>query len=225
MRTRLEKVFKGILGAHEKKSKKAKLQLDASLLELFAALPPSCRDEELQDLIYFVLDLYHFHGLPVALAEVDIDLVVLDLRSALEEFHSRNSGGISSEPDAHTFLVLDKNVQGIPWESVPVLRGHSVSRVPSISFITDRLAWARSQRSLPLEPAESAEGDEQVDRVLVDPSKGYYLLNPSGDLNGTEGRFKGWANDLKKVGWDGVVGKEPSEQQFLNALSRKDLVM
>ncbi|KAL5522623.1 hypothetical protein ACEPAG_8640 [Sanghuangporus baumii] len=226
LRTRLEKVFKGILGAHEKKSKKAKLQLDANLLELFAALPPTCRDEELQDLIYFVLDLYHFHGLPVALAEVDIDLVVLDLRSALEEFHSRNSGGITPEPDAHTFLVLDKNVQGIPWESLPVLRGHSVSRVPSLSFIVDRLAWARSQRGLPLEPSEESTDDsDRIDRTLVDPSKGYYLLNPSGDLSGTEGRFKGWVNDLKKVGWDGVIGKEPSEQQFLNALSRKDLVI
>ncbi|KAL5499098.1 ESP1 [Sanghuangporus vaninii] len=226
LRTRFEKVFKAILGVHEKKSKKAKLQLDTNLLELFAALPPTCRDEELQDLIYFVLDLYHFHGLPVALAEVDIDLVVLDLRSALEEFHSRNSGGITPEPDAHTFLVLDKNVQGIPWESLPVLRGHSVSRVPSISFIADRLAWARSQRGLSLEPSEeSTDGSERIDRVLIDPSKGYYLLNPSGDLSGTEGRFKGWVNDLKKVGWDGVIGKEPSEQQFLNALSRKDLVI
>ncbi|KAL5480941.1 ESP1 [Sanghuangporus weigelae] len=226
LRTRLEKVFKGILGAYEKKSKKAKLQLDANLLELFAALPPTCRDEELQDLIYFVLDLYHFHGLPIALAEVDIDLVVLDLRSALEEFHSRTSGGITPEPDAHTFLVLDKNVQGIPWESLPVLRGYNVSRVPSISFIADRLAWARSQRGLPLEPSEeSTDGSERIDRILVDPSKGYYLLNPSGDLSGTEGRFKGWVNDLKKVGWDGVIGKEPSEQQFLNALSRKDLVI
>lgn len=223
LRARFEKVFKSILGSHEKKARKAKLRLETSLLELFATLPATCRDEELQDLVYFVLDLYHFHGLPIALAEVDIDVVVVDLRSALEEHHSRTRESIVPKPDAHTFLVLDKNVQAIPWESLPTLRGCSVSRVPSAAFITDRLAWARCQRGLPLEPEESE--DEPIDRVIVDPSNGYYLLNPSGDLSGTEGRFKGWVNDLRKVGWEGIVGHAPSEQQFVNALSRKDLVV
>ncbi|EJC97616.1 uncharacterized protein FOMMEDRAFT_171563 [Fomitiporia mediterranea MF3/22] len=226
-RTRLEKVFKGILGSHEKKSKKAKLRLETSLLELFAALPPTCKDEELQDLVYFVLDLYHFHGLPVALAEIDMDVVVVDLRSALEEFHAKNGKYVSPEEDAHTFLVLDKNLQAIPWESIPVLRGRNVSRVPSVAFILDRLALARSQRGLPLDSSENSddEEDEKIDRIQVNPSKGYYVLNPSGDLAGTEGRFRSWAKDLRKVGWDGIIGQIPSEQQFLNALSRKDLVV
>jgi len=38
-----------------------------------------CRDEELEDIVYFVLDLYQYHGVPVAVSEVDIDQVVIDL--------------------------------------------------------------------------------------------------------------------------------------------------
>lgn len=222
-RKRLEKVFESMLTSYEKKSQKGNLKLDNGLLELLATLPPNCRDEELEDIIYFVLDLYHFHGIPVALAEVDVDVVAVHLRTALEEHHARMRGRVVPEPDAHTFLVLDKNVQPFPWESTPILRGRSVSRVPSIAFISDRLALARSQRGLPLEPDEAQIN--KVDRVDVDPSKGYFVLNPGGDLGRTEERFKGWVNDMKRVGWDGIIGTPPSEQQFLSALSRKDLVV
>lgn len=222
-RKRLEKVFESMLTSYEKKSQKGNLKLDNGLLELLATLPPSCRDEELEDIIYFVLDLYHFHGLPIALAEVDVDVVAVHLRTALEEHHARMRGRVVPEPDAHTFLVLDKSVQPFPWESTPTLRGRSVSRVPSIAFISDRLALARCQRGLPLELEEAQT--TKVDRIDVDPSKGYFVLNPGGDLGRTEERFKGWVNDMKRVGWDGIIGTPPSEQQFLTALSRKDLVV
>lgn len=230
LRIRFEKVFRRILGLHEKKAQKAKLRLETSILSLFATLPPGCKDEELEDIVYFVLDLYHFHGLPVAHAEVDVDVVVVDLRSALEEHQAKAKGKVKPVLDAHTFLVLDRHVQAIPWESIPVLRGRSVSRVPGVGFITDRLAMARCQRGLPFENGE-VDGDESGaggggDRCVdVDPSSGYYVLNPSGDLVGTEGRFKEWAEGMKKVGWDGVIGRPPSEQQLLDALQRRDLVV
>lgn len=226
LQKRFDKVFRGILGSLEKKISKAQLSLEASVLELFSCLPLNCKDEELEDLIYYVLDLYHFHGLPVALAEVDIDHVTVDLRTALEEHHAQTRDQVAPEPEAHTFLVLDKNVQMIPWESLPILRGHSASRVPGIAFITDRMALARLQKRLPFDEEHSP--DEQAGRTVcpvVDKSKGFYMLNPSGDLTGTEGRFKEWINGLRKIGWDGVVGRAPSEQQFLDALSRKDLVV
>lgn len=200
-----------------------KWRLENSLVELFSFLPATCRDEELEDFVYFVLDLYHFHGAPIAFSEVDIDVVVVDLRSVLEEHHSRTQGRVIPEPDIHMFLVLDKNVQGIPWESLPILRGRSVSRIPSISFITDRLALARCRRGLPFQPEVGKK--ENINRIDVDPSKAYYVLNPSGDLVGTEKRFRPWLEDMKRFGWDGVIGQTPSEQQFLNALERKDLVM
>ncbi|KAL6306065.1 peptidase family C50-domain-containing protein [Sparassis latifolia] len=224
LRTRLDKVFERSLVLQDKKQK-TRVRLDDALTECFAELPPHCRDEELEDLVYFVLDLYQFHGVPVAIAEVDVDQVCVDLRSALEEqaarLRSRGPAGATGHNDAHTFLVLDKNVQGIPWESLPVLRGKSVSRIPSMEFLLDRTELARRQTS-----PEAWKGDEaKVDRAVVDPRKTYYVLNPSGDLKNTEARFSPWLRGMKAVGWNGVVGRAPSEQQLVDALTRNDLVI
>lgn len=218
LRTRLDKIFKRSLQSQDRKKKASrKIRLDDNLLACFSTLSPKCRDEELEDLAYFILDLYQFHGVPVAIAEVDVDQVVVDLRTALEEHAVRTRGCVVPELDAHTFLVLDKNVQGIPWESIPTLRGQSVSRIPSLEFLLDRVEFARVQKG--------AAVAEMVDRAEVDPRKAYYVLNPSGDLTGTEGRFSGWLKDMNGVGWEGVIGRPPSEQQFLNALRQKDLVV
>ncbi|KAF7305053.1 Cysteine peptidase C50 [Mycena kentingensis (nom. inval.)] len=201
----------------------SKVTLDDVLLETFATLSPKCRDEELEDLVFFTLDLYQFHGVQVAIAEVDVDQVVVDLRTVLENHHARLSGRRRGEPavtmveqDEHTFLILDKNIQGLPWESIPALRGRSVSRIPSVDFLLDRLQFANWG---------SKVKDGVVDRANIDPRKGYCLLNPSGDLTRTEGRFKEWFKSMESVGWQGVVGRPPTEQQLLDALRKQDLVV
>ncbi|KAI0777838.1 peptidase family C50-domain-containing protein [Trametes elegans] len=225
LRTRLDSVFKGSLVFHEKKPK-SRLGLDDGLLECFSTLAPDCRDEELEDLVYFILDLYQFHGVPVAISEVDMDQVVVELRTALEEHaarlktHARPATGSADGDDDHIFLVLDKNVQGLPWESLPVLRGRSVSRVPSVGFVLDRLEFAHWRK---WEDGRPQAG--RVDRAAVDPRRTFVVLNPSGDLRGTEGRFGRWLGEMRAVGWDGVVGRAPSEQQFVDALTNRDLVI
>ncbi|KAH7913084.1 peptidase family C50-domain-containing protein [Hygrophoropsis aurantiaca] len=220
LRARIDKVFKRSLPPQDRKQK-AKLRLDDSILECFSSLSPKCRDEELEDLVYFILDLYQFHGVPVVISEVDVDQVTIDLRSALEEHASKRKVLATPENDSHMFLVLDKNVQGIPWESLPALRGRSVSRIPSIEFLLDRLQLANLQKK----SSARATPVTLIDRVTVNPRKTFYALNPSGDLKGTEGRFAPWLKDMHEVGWEGVIGHPPSEQQFLDALARKDLVV
>jgi separase len=220
LRTRFDKVFKRSLQSQERKQK-TRIRLDDNLLECFSTLSPKCRDEELEDLVYFILDLYQFHGVPVAISEVDIDQVVVDLRTALEEHTVKARGKVTPIEDSHTFLVLDKNVQGIPWESIPILRGRSVSRIPSMDFLIDRLEFAKWQRAT----GHLEDDDGVVDRGTVDPRKTYYVLNPSGDLKGTEGRFSSWLKEMNGLGWEGTIGRPPSEQQFLDALARKDLVV
>ena len=198
---------------------------DDAIVKCFATLSPKCRDEELEDFVYFVLDLYQFHGVPVAIAEVDIDQVIIDLRAVLEEHRAKEAKqklATKTPPpaeDEHLFLILDKNVQGLPWESIPILRGRSVSRIPGIQFLHDRLAFAKIKRE-----AGGAAHSANVGAV-VDPSNGYYILNPSGDLGRTEERFRDWTNAMKKLGWGGVTGKQVSEQQFVDALKTRDLVV
>jgi separase len=203
------------------------VMLDDAMIECFSTLSPKCRDEELEDLVYFILDLYQFHGVPVAIAEVDIDQVVVDLRAVLEEhctkrakggkFSTRAKG--STPSDEHLFLVLDKNIQGLPWESMPILRGRSVSRIPGVDFLHDRIAFAKLKRE--------ARGQihNPEDGAAVDASSGYYILNPSGDLGRTEDRFREWSKDMRKMGWDGVTGRPMSELEFVKALRTRDLVV
>lgn len=207
-----------------------RVTLDDSLIECFSTLSPDCRDEELEDLVYFILDLYQFHGVPVAIAELDIDQVVVDLRSVMQEHaeklksvgHGRTGAFGYNERvhhDEHLFLVLDKNVQGLPWENIPILRGRSVSRIPSISFLLDRVQFARLRQS------ELGSSSNTVDRAVCDPTNAYYIINPSGDLERTEERFKPWLKKMEKAGWQGISGRAPSELQVLNALRTKDLVV
>ena len=44
----------------------------------------------------------------------------------------------------HVVLILDKDLQCLPWESIPTLRKHSVSRMPSIDALMWQLRLAKS---------------------------------------------------------------------------------
>ncbi|KAF8634311.1 hypothetical protein AX14_010667 [Amanita brunnescens Koide BX004] len=69
LRVKLERLFQQCLVPSVIPSE---LTLDDTLIECFSTLSPKCRDEELEDLIYFILDLYQFHGIRVAIAEIDL---------------------------------------------------------------------------------------------------------------------------------------------------------
>ncbi|KAG8988816.1 hypothetical protein FRB93_003969 [Tulasnella sp. JGI-2019a] len=217
LRTKMNKIFKrnGIVASQ--KRKKSNIRVDDAILECFSTLSPKCRDEEIEDFIYFVLDLYQLHGAPVALAEVDIDQVAVDLRTILEE-HAAKTTPQAARPNDHLFLVLDKYVQGLPWESISILRGRSVSRIPSIAFLIDRLEMVHHLR-----PA-TVRG-ETVDRTVVDPLKTFYVLNPSGDLTTTQATYESSFKDLEKVGWRGVTGRVPSEEEMICGLEKSDLML
>jgi separase len=154
--------------------------------------------------------------------------LAVDLRTVLEEHATAlNRAHVQPVLDHHIFLVLDKNVQGIPWESIPVLRRNSVSRIPNLSFLIDRVQMARHLRGLsPFpDPVEIASSTIMVDRASVDPRRTFYILNPSGDLQPTQERFQDWVKGMQRVGWDGIVGRVPSEDELIRALTTYDLVM
>lgn len=57
--------------------------------------------------------------------------------------------------------------------------------------------------------------------MTVDRQSAFYVLNPHGDLVKTENTF----TDLfrQQFGCDGVIGRSPTEQEFIRALQDKDL--
>lgn len=139
--------------------------------------------------------------------------VAVDLRTALEELHATKSSTPPTEGD-HTFLLLDKALQAFPWESIPCLRGRSVSRLPSLAFLRDRIDLARLRSP-----------DDESYNLVVDSKRTAFLLNPSGDLKNTQATFESWLEAKKDQGWSGVVGRAPSDLEMKAALSTNELFL
>jgi len=75
----------------------------------------------------------------------------------------------------------------LPWENLPILRKQEVYRMPSVSCISAVLH-------------KGSDNKEQVGRNLVpfpliDPLDAFYLLNPDGDLCGTQTEFENYFRD------------------------------
>lgn len=208
------------------------VEVNGQILDCLCALSPSqVSDEDLEDFIHFALDACHSCGVPVAVDEVDLDICTTDLRSALEAFHGRQSSDTLPQPakidtqnvDPHLFLILDKNTSAIPWESIPILRQQAVCRIPSMSFLQDRISMMRDSR-LTIRRSEA---------------RLWYLLNPSEDLVRTQQRFGAHFNAVQRLSpaaaaaplahvqasWRGIAGRAPSLEEFANALETQDVVL
>lgn len=139
------------------------------------------------------------------------------MKEALIDLENASRSCSPDASDEHLFLVLDKNAQDFPWESIPILRKRSVSRVPSLPYLIDQISPGRH-----LQPT-AADGDF---RFMVNARKVFYILNPSGDLTRTQTHFEPWISQMvAKAGWRGIVGRSPTELEMIHALSEYDLVL
>ncbi|XP_057647844.1 separin [Chionomys nivalis] len=111
-------------------------------------------------------------------------------------------------PSQHLVLVLDKDLQKLPWESMPSLRALPVTRLPSFHFL---LSYSITKEA----------GASSVLSHGVDPRNTFYVLNPHSNLTSTEERFR--ASFSSETGWKGVIGEVPSLEQVQAALTQHDL--
>ncbi|KAG5440548.1 hypothetical protein PCK2_000373 [Pneumocystis canis] len=162
-------------------------------------------EEHLEDLIYFVLDIFQFHGETVAYDEIDIDQIVVDFQEAISNYNKESSSLLEQEHQ-HLILVLDKSVQSFPWESLPCLRKSSISRVPSLYCIYDRLNMV------------NFDAYQKVNR-----KSGCYVLNPSSDLINTQNSFETLLKNIDS--WEGIVGRAPEELELQTFLSSFEIFL
>lgn len=143
---------------------------------------------------------------------------MLDVQSALSTFENdRRTESVSPQPEEHIFLVLDRHVQEIPWESIPILRGRAISRIPSARFLVDRLVTEEAQPN-------SEEGTER--KKLIHANNTSFILNAAGDLKQTQERFGGWLNDMTRTrGWKGITDRHPTELELGAMLERSELML
>lgn len=97
--------------------------------------------------------------------------MTIDIQEAIRCYHEATT----PRDQEHVILILDKLLHIFPWESLHCLRGRSVSRLPSLGALLERVVDS---------PIEGATWPT----VMRD--KGFYVLNPSGDLTHTQSQFE-----------------------------------
>ena len=218
---KFRKAFEDILNRHlpsrSKKTQAKRAVLDTRVLELFIGLGDVANeeldlDEELMDLIYFVVDILQFNGEANAYDEIDFDAMVIETQDALKAYHSAARSIPSSTP--HTILMLDNNLHGFPWESLPCLSKLSVSRLPSLAALRERL--------LTLNP--SIDDYATPGHFIAASRGGTSILNPGGDLTNTSKTLLPVLDSLQGK-WTHIHSRPPTESEFSTALGTEDLLL
>lgn len=149
-----------------------------------------------------------------------------DIKNALQDLHGHSEESVEEAEDgeSHIFLILDDALQGIPWESISILQGKSVSRIPSLSFLQDKLdmidSWPRKEKV-----TSEAEDVRKDSCLTADARKVFYILNPEGDLKNTQNEFEGYLQGMQENGWNGIVGRPPMALEMKRSLESHDLLM
>lgn len=100
----------------------------------------------------------------------------------------------------HVVFLIDKNLHQVPWECLPCLKQQKITRMPSIRFLLCHIKTASFK---------------------IDKQKGYYIVDPGGDLAHTKAKFQAFMEAQST--WKGIVGIAPTEAQYKTALIDYDL--
>ncbi|KAF2270815.1 hypothetical protein CC78DRAFT_610875 [Lojkania enalia] len=220
---RFRKSFENILNRHlpsrRGKSQQKRHILDSRILELFVGLGDATKEEAdlddgLLDLLYFVVDILQFNGERNAYDEIDFDNIVIETLDALRAYHSA-SWNDTREEKKHVILILDKHLHMFPWESLPFLQSLSISRLPSLATLRERILAARS--------SDVAKNSQPGHYIRADAG-GTSILNPSRDLTHTLKAIQPRLDDVKGD-WDQIINRAPSEKEFESALKDQSLVL
>lgn len=106
-----------------------------------------------------------------------------------------------------------------PWESLPCLKEHAVSRLPSLACLRDRILQQQKQ-------AREHIGDQgwcNSDGLHVDRRSGAAILNPSADLKATQAIFEPALEQLLE--WDVVIQRPPDEEEMKACLQKHDVFL
>ncbi|KAK4146328.1 peptidase family C50-domain-containing protein [Dichotomopilus funicola] len=215
-----------------------KATLDPNVLELFIGLGDASRpgcdfDEELTDLLYFVVDILQFHGERNAYDEIAFDGMAVATMDALRAYWAGvDEGGKGGDgKTTHTILLLDKALHVFPWESLPCMRGLAVSRLPSLACLR-RLLLDRREAGGLNNSNNNKNGSTKKPREkqrpghYISPSEGgTYILNPSGDLTSTQATFAQPLANPPPAPWTSILTRPPTEPEFALALTSSPLLL
>ena len=143
--------------------------------------------------------------------------LAIETIDALRQYHQATEDEDQHRSQQHIILILDKNLQCFPWESLPCLDGQAISRLPSLSCLRDRILQQRGR--------QERLGFSRTDRehFRINGRNGASLLNPTGDLIATQQRLEQPLQEL--AGWENVIQREPTETEMKHLLEDHDLFL
>lgn len=136
---------------------------------------------------------------------------MIDIIDALRHYHQAVENEQVNASEKHTILILDKRLHCFPWESLPCMKDHAVSRLPSLGYLRNRILRQRRNPT-------STDG-----RIYAGRNNGTSILNPGGDLTATQANFEEPLQELS--GWDCVIQREPSEAEMKTYLENSDIFL
>jgi separase len=155
-----------------------------------------------------------------------IDLLFVKLRVAEEKEQSyqnmkkkkQNETVLETRESIHekekdcAFLILDEQLQSLPFEGMPMFQNQIICRLPSFPFALVSLL-------------ENNVGNSNPGKLpIIDPISVSYVLDPDANLTGTKDRLHPFLENISehnKWDWDGVVGQIPSVN-FMNDVLTRD---
>ena len=136
-------------------------------------------------------------------AQQQLARLVRQLQQARQRLLSGSGGGASERQPV--ILLLSSQLQHLPFESMPVLAPHPVTRMPSFLFLLQHMT------------GQAGAEPESGSCSAVSLSSHSFILNPSGDLARTEATFSPLLPALGLT--RGLTSSAPSPSAFLSALS------
>lgn len=126
----------------------------------------------------------------------------------------------TGQQGGHTILILDEQLQQIPWESIPCLKARQCSRIPSFALLLHMLTrMNRPKDSLSSTDAKAktiAPNHEMIidSHIYIERTKIWYSIDPESNLPATrEKMFDFLKPYIEKMEWEGFVAEMPSEEE------------
>ena len=188
----LQRYVDEIIGSLLKEGGK-QLSLCQNLIEVYMYV---WKNLAVKDKTEAVLNLFHHASLHPNKTLV-LNIIAL-FENSKSHFHSHRC------KRGHVVLILDKQLQAYPWESVSILRSHSVSRMPSVDVLLYQL-----------------ELNKLMSYAKANLQHVSYVINPKGDLAKTEERFANWFSSIPS--WHGVMSRVPNKHDWMSYISDHDV--
>ncbi|KAI8988790.1 peptidase family C50-domain-containing protein [Pilobolus umbonatus] len=227
--TKFQKGFNDLIQryANEGTTTKKRIEFNSQFCQMVLRLGRYPKSREVTDIIYFALSCYLSSIEGIAEESQGFKTLINQVKGLITQYHDKaytaGLDGTKTMPNEHVILILDNHLQMLPIESMPILRSQSVSRLPCLSFLRDRILYTQAFNNKEAYADFKISSSDHWEDLKVSKNSNFYVLNPSGDLELTQQMFESAFKSYPS--WEGIVRQQPMELQVRSALQTKDIYM